>query len=128
MSQLALSTPGFPEIVTLAVLALLIFGPDRLPGMARNAGRMIARFKSEASSTLDELKRAAEIDELRGVADELRSTGRELSTTGRDLRSTGSEVAQAATLTTGAGARDRNAADRSASSPEVPPPFDPDAT
>lgn len=78
---LGISAPGFGEVVALAVLALLIFGPERLPGMARNAGRMLSRFRQEATATLDELKRTAELDELRDVAEEFRSTGSELRRT-----------------------------------------------
>ena len=54
---------GFWEIFALAVLALMIFGPDRLPGMARNAGKMISGFRREANKTVAELKEAAGIDE-----------------------------------------------------------------
>ncbi|HVL98980.1 MAG TPA: Sec-independent protein translocase protein TatB [Egibacteraceae bacterium] len=111
---LAFSTPGFWELLTLAVLALLIFGPERLPGMARNAGRMIARFKREAAETLDELKRAAEIDELRGVADELRATGTELHRT--------------AVLAPPAGVTDGDGQWVTSVEAAGPPPFDPDAT
>ncbi|HWH30550.1 MAG TPA: twin-arginine translocase TatA/TatE family subunit, partial [Mycobacteriales bacterium] len=58
---LALSAPGFWEWVFLAVLALLVFGPERLPKMAQSAGEMIARFKREAAGTLDELCRRLEL-------------------------------------------------------------------
>lgn len=78
--------PGFWEFVTLAVLALLIFGPERLPKMARNAGRMIAKFKAEAAATIDELKAAADLDEVTGVAEEFKQTSRELRGIGSDLR------------------------------------------
>lgn len=78
--------PGFWEIVTLAVLALLIFGPERLPKMARNAGRIIAKFKAEAAATIDELKTAADLEEFSGVADEFKQTGRDLRGIGSDLR------------------------------------------
>lgn len=119
---LAISAPGFGEVVALAVLALLIFGPERLPGMARNAGRAVSRFRREASVTLDELKRNAELDELRGVADELRVTGSE-------LRATGSELQRSAALT---GPATTTALPRkpggSTATANDPPPFDPDAT
>ena len=42
---------GFWEIVGLAVLALFIFGPERLPGMARTAGKTIASVRREATKT-----------------------------------------------------------------------------
>ena len=78
--------PGFWEIVTLTVLALLIFGPERLPKMARNAGRMIAKFKAEAAATIDELKTAAELDEITGVTDEFKQTSKDIRGLGADLR------------------------------------------
>lgn len=122
MILLAFSAPGFWEILVLAVLALLIFGPEKLPGMARNAGQMVARFKREASGTMEELKRAAEFDELRGVADELRSAG-------SDLRSTGTELqrAEADLRRTGA-LRGPPEAPAPSASKAAAPPFDPDAT
>lgn len=121
MANVAFSTPGFMEIIVLVVLALLIFGPERLPGMARNAGRMLAQFKREASSTVDELKRHAEIEELRGVANELRSTGAE-------LRSTGSEVRRTAALAAPLAGSDPQSTPDAPAPEGGPPPFDPDAT
>lgn len=120
MTTLAFSAPGFAEILVLLVLALLIFGPDKLPGMARNAGRMVARFKEEASDTLEELKRAAEYDELRGVAEELRSTGGELRSTGTELQRAGADLRRSTAL-------GGSAPPPARSTGEVPP-FDPDAT
>jgi TatA/E family protein of Tat protein translocase len=55
-----MSAPGFWEIATLAVIAMLVFGPDKLPGMARTVGKTLGQFKREARSTMDELKRAAD--------------------------------------------------------------------
>jgi sec-independent protein translocase protein TatB len=100
---------GFWEIVFLVVLGLLVFGPEKLPGMAAKLGRTLGALRTEASGALDELKRAAEIDDLRGVADDLRRTG-------TDLRRTGSELGAYAS----AGAIP--------DAPSGPPPFDPDAT
>ncbi|MBA2529943.1 MAG: twin-arginine translocase TatA/TatE family subunit [Euzebyales bacterium] len=73
-----MNAPGFWEMAFLAVLALLIFGPERLPKLARSAGEAIAAIKREASGTLDELKRASDFDDVKAVADDLRSTTAEL--------------------------------------------------
>ena len=78
--------PGFWEWVTLAVLALLIFGPDRLPKVARTAGQLIAKFRAEARATLEELKVAADLEDLGTVRNELRDTARDLRSSA-DLRS-----------------------------------------
>ncbi len=72
---------GFFEAVMLAVLALVIFGPERLPELARNLGKMVAKFRREANSTLDELRRSADLEDLRELRDlraELRATSAEL--------------------------------------------------
>lgn len=81
--------PGPQELLVIAVVALLVFGPDRLPEVARNAAKVINRLRSETSRSVDELKRAAELEgldrewrdvgaELRGTRDELRGVGDEL--------------------------------------------------
>src|SRR5829696_2572206 len=44
---------GFPELVFILVLALLIFGPKRLPEIGRTIGRGMAEFRKAST----ELKR-----------------------------------------------------------------------
>ena len=51
-------------IAVVAVVALLVFGPDRLPDMARQAAKLLARFRGQASEAVAELKRAADIEDL----------------------------------------------------------------
>ena len=76
---------GFQELLVIAAVALLVFGPDRLPDLARQAGKVVARFRQETSRSLAELRRAADLDdldrELRSMRTELREVGRELVTT-----------------------------------------------
>jgi sec-independent protein translocase protein TatB len=123
------SAPGFWELVALAVLALLIFGPDKLPELARGTGKMIVHLRREASSTLSELRTAAELDDLREVADELRSSGDELR---RAVALTGPAASAArpqAPATGAAAATVRAGVGRAPGGRQgQAPPFDPDAT
>lgn len=50
---------GFGEVVLLAVIALLVIGPDQLPGFARN----VARFLNELKRTTEEFKKELNMDE-----------------------------------------------------------------
>lgn len=70
-----MSMPGFWELAVLAVLALLIFGPDRLPGMLRSVGKTVGTVRREARTALDELKQASDFEEVREAAKELRDEG-----------------------------------------------------
>ena len=44
---------GAPEMVVIGLLLLVVFGPGKLPGMARDLGR----FASEARRSVDEFKK-----------------------------------------------------------------------
>jgi sec-independent protein translocase protein TatA len=48
---------GMPELIIIMVIALIIFGPRKLPELGRSLGRSIGEFKrasSELRNTLDE--------------------------------------------------------------------------
>jgi sec-independent protein translocase protein TatB len=47
---------GWGEIAVLLVLGLFVFGPERLPGMAAEAGRALRRFRTYAKGLTDDLK------------------------------------------------------------------------
>jgi sec-independent protein translocase protein TatA len=44
-----MSSVGIPELLLLAVVALLFFGPKRLPEMARGLGQGMKEFKDSVS-------------------------------------------------------------------------------
>src|SRR5690349_17169740 len=43
-------------MVTIALIAVLVFGPDKLPDLARQAGRMARQLRSFAHAARDELR------------------------------------------------------------------------
>ena len=48
---------GMPELIVIFVIALIVFGPRKLPELGRSLGRSIAEFKkatNELHSSLDE--------------------------------------------------------------------------
>ena len=47
---------GLQELVLIAFVAVLVFGPDRLPDLARQAGRMARQVRGFANSARDELR------------------------------------------------------------------------
>ena len=47
---------GWGEISVLLVLGLFVFGPDRLPGMAAEAGRALRKLRTYAKGMTDDLK------------------------------------------------------------------------
>ncbi|MFM8921775.1 MAG: Sec-independent protein secretion pathway component [Candidatus Nanopelagicaceae bacterium] len=47
---------GFGELIGLAILALFLVGPDRLPNVAADAAKMIKRVRKYASSATEQIK------------------------------------------------------------------------
>jgi sec-independent protein translocase protein TatB len=55
---------GFSEILVIAVVALLVLGPERLPKIARFAGLWLRRARMQWNSIKDELENELSDDEL----------------------------------------------------------------
>lgn len=49
-----LSNIGFPGLILILVLALIIFGPNKLPELGRAAGRTLKEFKSATKGITDD--------------------------------------------------------------------------
>ena len=47
---------GVPEFMVILVVALIAFGPDRLPDFARQAGRMVRQVRKFANSARDDIR------------------------------------------------------------------------
>lgn len=110
--------PGAQELIVILVVALLVFGPDRLPELARNAGRWLARFRQASQRSIGELRRASEIEELEA---EVRGLSQEL----RDTRASLGSATQPRPASRG---RTDARAPRAAPAGDRPPPTDPEAT
>lgn len=73
---------GFTELLLVAVVALVVLGPERLPKAARFAGLWVRRARAQWDSVKQELERELEADELkrnlRNVQDSLRDAEQQL--------------------------------------------------
>ena|SRR5687767_9236022 len=62
---------GMPEMVVIAVIALIIFGPRKLPELGKSLGKSIAEFKrasNELKNTLEDEIRTEELNDARKSA------------------------------------------------------------
>lgn len=48
---------GIPELIIILVIALIIFGPGKLPDVGRALGRGIGEFKKESKALAEEIKK-----------------------------------------------------------------------
>ena len=61
---------GFSELLVIAVVALLVLGPERLPRAARFAGLWVRRARAQWHTVRNELEQELAADDLRRSLDE----------------------------------------------------------
>lgn len=102
---------GIGEIIVIAIVGLLVFGPEKLPRAAADAGRMLKQVRQMAATARQDLADSAGVD-LTETIDTVKSLGdlhpRKLATS--MLQDEPPSATKASKDTT------------------VPPSFDPDAT
>ena len=68
---------GFSELMVIAVVALIVIGPEKLPGVARTAGHLLGRLQRYVNDVKADINREMQLDELKKlqeqVAEEARS-------------------------------------------------------
>ena len=80
---------GFSELLVIAVVALLVLGPERLPKAARFAGLWVRRARAQWNSVKAEFERDLADDELKRT---LRETQESLRAAQASLRDAGSSL------------------------------------
>jgi sec-independent protein translocase protein TatB len=54
---------GLGELAAILVVCLLVFGPQRLPEMARQTGRLLGQLRLVAQDALDQVKQEADLQD-----------------------------------------------------------------
>jgi len=63
---------GFSEIALIAVVALLVLGPERLPKVARTAGALMRRARSSWQDVRSEIERELAAEDLKRTINDTR--------------------------------------------------------
>lgn len=55
---------GFTELLLLAIIGIVVIGPERLPGVARTIGRTLGQLRRYMSNLQNQLEQEVKLDEL----------------------------------------------------------------
>ena len=76
---------GGAEILLIAVLALLLFGPRKLPQIGRSFGKALAEFRGATHEFKRGLEREVELEDLRQTSDSVAEVRRDIADTVKDV-------------------------------------------
>ena len=80
---------AFSEIALIAVVALVVIGPERLPKVARTLGHLFGRLQRYVNDVKADINREIELDELRKLRSEVQSAAHDIE---RSVSEAASEV------------------------------------
>jgi sec-independent protein translocase protein TatB len=69
---------GFSEMMVIAVLALIVIGPERLPRVARTLGHLAGRLQRYVADVKADINREVELEELRNMRDQMQKAASEM--------------------------------------------------
>lgn len=68
---------GFPELLIILALALLVFGPKKLPEVGRSLGRALREFRRTSDEIKEKLEEEIHAEEFREIKDEIKKDFKE---------------------------------------------------
>jgi len=69
---------GFSEIIVIAVVALVVIGPERLPKVARTLGHLFGRMQRYVNDVKADISREMQLDELRKLQSSMQDAARSI--------------------------------------------------
>ena len=67
---------GFSELIVIAIVALVVIGPERLPKVARAAGHLLGRLQRYVNDVKSDISREMQIDELKQLQAQVQESAR----------------------------------------------------
>ena len=58
---------GFLEMLVIGVIALMVVGPERLPGLASKAGKMVGKMKAFVANTREDIEKEIRAEEMQDM-------------------------------------------------------------
>lgn len=71
---------GFSEMIVIAVVALVVIGPERLPKVARTLGHLFGRMQRYVNDVKSDISREMELEELRKLQATVEDAARAIET------------------------------------------------
>lgn len=87
---------GFSEMMVIAIVALVVIGPERLPKVARTAGHLLGRLQRYVSDVKADINREMQLEELKKLQAEIQASARSVE---QSLSSEMEAAKQAVTVT-----------------------------
>ena len=98
---------GISKMALIGAVALIVIGPEKLPGVARTVGTLLGRAQRYVNDVKAEVNRSMELDELRKMKDTVEGAARDVE---QSIHSSAREVEQGLSGTEGSAAEALTAA------------------
>jgi len=84
---------GFSELMVIAVVALIVIGPEKLPKVARTVGHLFGRMQRYVNDVKADISREMALDDLRKLQASMQETAQSLEQSVNDsVRSAETEM------------------------------------
>jgi sec-independent protein translocase protein TatB len=69
---------GVTKLAIIGAIALVVIGPEKLPGLAKTIGTLLGRARRYVADVKSEVSRSMELDELKKMKDTVESAARDV--------------------------------------------------
>ena len=89
---------GFSELIVVALVALIVIGPERLPRVARTIGALLGRAQRYVNDVKSDIQREVDLDEFKNMRstfqDAAKSVEQSVNQFGKELQEAGDSLNQ----------------------------------
>ena len=85
---------AFSELVVIAIIALIVIGPEKLPKVARTLGLLLGRMQRYINTVKADIGRELQFEELQQLQREMRQDARRINSELDELRSRAGDEAR----------------------------------